>query len=125
VTAVSGAIYLAGGVTHRPSEDETLLRLMTAGVREGFATVRALGHVVAPFALRVLFTRLPQGFAVQYCRRFFAGEMTEYVFGRHARAASPEMREVANDCRVMLDETGATAPALRRLYAAIDAYVVD
>jgi 2-dehydropantoate 2-reductase len=125
VTAISGAIYLAGGDTRRLSEKETVLQLMVQGVREGYATVRALRHSVAPFALRVLFTWLPPGFAVHYWRRFFAAEIAEYVFGRHARGASTEMREIANDCRIMLQKTGVEAPALHRLYAAVDAYASD
>jgi hypothetical protein len=39
-----------------------------------------------------------------------------------ARAASQEMRELANDCRTLLEKSGVEAPALRRLYRAIDAY---
>lgn len=125
VTAISGAIYLSGGDTRRLSESETILRLMVQGVREGYAAVRALRHAVAPFALRVLFTWLPPRFAVRYWRHFFAADMAEYVFGRHARGAFAEMREVANDCRIMLEETGVEASALHRLYAAIDAYASE
>jgi 2-dehydropantoate 2-reductase len=95
VTAVSGAIYMAGGDCHRLSEDKATVVLMAKGVREGYAAVRALGLSVAPFALRVLFTWLPSAFAIYYWRRFFASKMADYVFGRHARAASGEMRELA------------------------------
>jgi 2-dehydropantoate 2-reductase len=56
VTAVSGAIYMAGGDCHRLSEDKATVVLMAKGVREGYAAVRALGLSVAPFALRLLFT---------------------------------------------------------------------
>ena len=122
VTAVSGAIYMAGGDCHRLSEDKATVVLMAKGVREGYATVRALGLSVAPFALRVLFTWLPSAFAIYYWRRFFASKMADYVFGRHARAASREMRELANDCRTLLEKSGVEAPALRQLYRAIDAY---
>jgi 2-dehydropantoate 2-reductase len=122
VTAVSGAIYLAGGSPRRLSEDTKALQLMAQGVREGFAAVRVLGHTVTPFALRVLFTWLSSTFGVHYWRRFFATEMAEYVFGRHARAASAEMHDVANDCRIMLEQAGVEAPALGRLYAEIDGY---
>jgi 2-dehydropantoate 2-reductase len=122
VTAVSGAIYLAGGDCHRLSEDSATLRLMTTGVREGFAAVRALGLTVTPFPLKVLFIWLPQAFAVRYWRRFFASKIADYVFGRHARTAAGEMREVANDCRALLDKSGVEAPALQRLYGAVDAY---
>ena len=83
--------------------------------------MRALGLSVAPFALRVLST-LPSAFAIYYWRRFFASKMADYVFGRHARAASGEMRELADDCRTLLEKSGVEAPALRQLYRAIDTY---
>jgi hypothetical protein len=79
---------------------------MTDGVREGFSAVRALGLTVTPLALRVLFTWLPKSFAISYWRNFFRAEMADYVFGRHARAASGEMRTIANDCRAILAKTG-------------------
>jgi 2-dehydropantoate 2-reductase len=123
VTAVSGAIYMDGGDCHRLSEDKATITLMAKGVREGYSAVRALGLSVQPFALRVLFTWLPPTFALYYWRRFFASEMADYVFGRHARAASREMRELANDCRSLLAKSRIEAPALRQLYGAIDAYV--
>jgi hypothetical protein len=64
--------------------------------------VRALGRTVTPFWFRVLFTWLPRTFIVHYRRRFFSTEIGDYVFGRHARAASTEIREEANDCRTLL-----------------------
>jgi 2-dehydropantoate 2-reductase len=120
VTAICGAIYLAGGDCQQLSNDTATLRLMVRGVREGFACVRTLGRPVTPFPLRVLFTWLPQLAAVTYWRQFMARPAADYVFGRHARAASKEMRAVAGDCRAMLALTGVSAPALERLYSAID-----
>jgi 2-dehydropantoate 2-reductase len=122
VTAVSGAIYLSGGDCLRLSEDDATLALMTKGVCEGFAAVRALGLSVTPFPLRVLFTWLPQRFAIHYWRGYFASETADIVFGQHARTASKEMREVANDCRKLLKKSGVGASALTELYRAIDAY---
>ena len=123
MTAISGAIYIAGGDCHRLSEVKATLALMAKGVREGYAAVRALGLSVAPFALKVLFTWLPPAFAIYYWRNFFASRMADYVFARHARAASREMRELTNDCRSLLEKSHIEAPALRELYRAIDAYV--
>jgi 2-dehydropantoate 2-reductase len=123
VTAISGAIYIAGGDCRRLSADKATVALMAKGVREGYSAVRALGLSVAPFALKVLFTWLPPTFAIYYWRNFFASKMADYVFGRHARAASREMRELANDCRSLLEKSRVEAPALRQLYSAIDAYV--
>ena len=41
VTAISGAIYLAGGDTRRLAENENILHQMVEGIREGYAPVRA------------------------------------------------------------------------------------
>jgi 2-dehydropantoate 2-reductase len=122
VTAICGAIYLAGGDCRRLSENDVVLRLMSEGVREGFAAVQALGLPVIPLALRALFMWTPQPFVIHYWRRFFATEMADYVFGRHARAAATEMREVANDCRMLLEQNRVAAPALDQLYRAIDIF---
>jgi 2-dehydropantoate 2-reductase len=123
VTAMCGAIYIASGDCRKLSRDSATLKLMTNGVREGFAAVRALGLPVMPFSLRVLFTWLPDAFAVAYWRRFLATEMADYVFGRHARAAAQEMHEIAKDCRALLERSGVDGAALLSLYRAIDAYV--
>jgi 2-dehydropantoate 2-reductase len=122
VTAVCGAIYLSGGDCGRLSKDDATLSLMTKGVREGFAAVRALGLPVTPFPLKVLFAWLPLRFAIRYWRRFFASKIADVVFGQHARIAAREMRDVASDCRMLLEQSGTEASALLKLYRAIDAY---
>ncbi len=104
VTAVSGAIYLAGGDCERLSRSRTLLRLMVCGVCEGFNAVHRLGHAVHPFPLRVLFSWLPRPFAIYYWRRFFSNRMAEYVFARHALHASVEMRALAAECCLLLSD---------------------
>jgi hypothetical protein len=120
VTAVSGAIYLAGGDCDRLSRSRPLLRLMVSGVREGFNAVHRLGHAVHPFSLGVLFSWLPRPFAIYYWRRFFSNRMAEYVFARHALHASVEMLALAAECRLLVDKSGVPAPALNQLYRAID-----
>lgn len=122
VTSVSGAMYLAGGDCMQLSRNQALLKLMVRGVREGFDAVGALGHPIHPLALRVLFTYLPARAAVCYWRHFFSNRMAEYVFARHARCASVEMRTLAGECRVLLVKSGFPAPALSELYSAIDGY---
>jgi 2-dehydropantoate 2-reductase len=122
VTAVCGAIYLAGGDCCRLSTDEARLTLMVNGVREGFAALRALGLPVTPFALRVLMNGMPHRFAVGYWRRFFASGTADYVFGNHARSAAYEMRIVADECRTLLGTSGVYTPALDQLHRAIERY---
>ena len=122
VTSVSGAIYLAGNDCERLSRSKTTLELMVSGVREGFNVVRALGQPVHPFALKVLFIWLPRPFTIYYWHRFFSHQMADYIFARHARCASAEMRILAAECRLLLGKSGLVAPALGQLYRAIDDY---
>ena len=121
VTAVSGAIYLAEGDCMRLSRSPGTLRLMIAGVREGFRAAQALGKPIHPLPLRVLFTCLPSPLVVLYWRRFFSDRMADYVFARHARHATAEMRALAAECRLLLDRSRVEAPALDQLYRAIGA----
>jgi 2-dehydropantoate 2-reductase len=122
VTAICGALYLAGANCRRLSEDTVLLGLMSKGIREGFAALSALGIRPTPLPLRVLFTWLPQALVVAYWRRFLRPDMADYVVGGHARAAPGEMRELAADCLILVERSVAGTPALRQLYRAIDAY---
>jgi 2-dehydropantoate 2-reductase len=122
VTSICGAIYLAAGDCQPLSRSPRLLKLMVAGVREGFHTIASLGKQIRPFPIKVLFTWLPRSFAVQYWRCFFAGEMAEFVFGAHARRAFVEMQALAADCQLLLKKTGTSAPALGELYEAIESY---
>jgi 2-dehydropantoate 2-reductase len=122
VTAVCGAIYLAGGDCRRLSLDTAALELLVAGVSEGFGAVRATGLPVTPFPLKVLFTWLPRSFAVRYWRRFFSTSTADYVFGAHARAAAGEMLEVARDCRSLLQTAGVQAGSWVELMRSIESY---
>ncbi len=122
VTAITGAIYLAEGDSGRLAGEDAILALMADGVREGFVAVHALGLPVTPFELKVLFSWLPRKFAIRYWRRYFASDIGDYVFARHARIAFEEMQHLADDCRALLDQSRVEAPALRQLYAAIDGY---
>lgn len=118
VTAMCGAIDLAGGDCQCLSNDAATLALMVQGVREGFATLRSLGIPITPFLLKVLFTWLPPAFAIRYWRRFLADSIAEIVFGLHAKTATQEMTVLVNDCRMLIDQRTTGTPALDRLYAA-------
>jgi ketopantoate reductase len=120
VTSICGAIYLADGDCQRLSNDHATLALMAQSVREGFTTLQALGVRTTPFPLRVLFSWLPRSVAVSYWSRFLRRPIADCVFGAHARHAAREMRDIANDCRDLLDQSGVKAPTLRATFDAID-----
>jgi len=49
VTAICGAIYLAGGGRRKPSGDSAFLTLMTHGIGEGIAAVRGSVRLARDF----------------------------------------------------------------------------
>jgi hypothetical protein len=77
---------------------------------------------VHPFALKVLFLWMPRFVAFRYWANYLANPNAEYIFGRHARHASGELRALADACRLLLAKTSVPTPALDQLLSAIDAY---
>lgn len=120
MTAICGAIYQADGDCQRLSNDRDTLGLMARSVREGFTALETLGVRITPFSLRLLFSWLPRSFVVSYWSRFLRRPIADCVMGGHARNAPVEMREIANDCRDLLDRSGVEAPTLRTMFEAIE-----
>ena len=67
--------------------------------------MHALELPVMTFALRVLFSWPPRTLPLRYWRRDFASEMGNYVFTRHARIVFEQMKRLADDCRILLDQS--------------------
>ena len=82
--------------------------------------MRAVGQPIRPTSLNLAFRYLPSVVSVYYWRRFFSREIAEFIFARHARSASAEVKMLATDCRVLLEKTAISAPTLNRLYRAIE-----
>lgn len=121
VTAVSGALYLAGGDPHRLTRIPDGVPLFARGVREGFGALDALG-LQPPTNLRAIFGWLPNHITVAYWRRLFASPRGEYYFARHARMAWEEASALAVEVRALLRQSGRPTPAFDQLCASIDAY---
>lgn len=120
VTAVSGALYQAGGSARALAEDTRLLRIFVTAVHEGFAGLHLAGVTVTPWKLDLLFGVLPRAFAIAYWRRYFASPLADVIFTGHARAASDEMAELARECRAFFAERGFYGPELERLWTTVE-----
>lgn len=121
VTAVSGALYLAGGDPHHLARMPDGVPLFARGVREGFGAIDALG-LKPPTNLRAIFGWLPNRITVAYWRRLFSSERGEYYFVRHARPAWAEASALAAEVRTLLRQSGRPTPTFDRLCTSIDAY---
>ena len=124
VTALSGALYRQGGDPAKVAATKEEVALFVRAVREGFGALGPSGLSDPPTNLRAIFEWLPMWIGVTYWRRYFARPVADYFFGRHARAASGEMRALTDDLRAMLPAS-ASVPSLRELWAAVDTYSVE
>lgn len=122
VTAVSGALYLAGGDNERLARTPDAVALFASGVREGFGALRALGLSPPPRSLRAIFGWLPNRITIAYWRRLFGSSRGEAYFAWHARTAWEEGNALASEVRALVRSSGRATPALDRLCAAIDDY---
>jgi len=122
VTAVSGALYLAGGDNECLARTPATVALFASGVREGFGALRALGLPPPPRSLRAIFGWLPNRITVAYWRRLFGSPRGEAYFAWHARTAWGEGRALAGEVRALVRSSGHATPVLDQLCVAIDAY---
>jgi 2-dehydropantoate 2-reductase len=121
VTAVAGAIYLAGGDTRALAADRDAVARLVRGVREGFSALVASKSGAPPANLRAIFQWAPEWVAVWYWRRYMAQPLAQYAFGGHVGAAPAEMDALAREVARVVHGT-TTTPTLDALWAAIAAH---
>jgi 2-dehydropantoate 2-reductase len=122
VTSIAGALYLAGGNNYRLAKMPDGVPTMVRAVREGFKVIRAHHLSVTPFKLAVLFEWLPFAVPIVYWRRYFNTPIGDYFFARHALAAGDEMKQLADEFRMLISQTSVATPSLNQLYRCIDEY---
>ena len=121
VTAVAGAIYLAGGDTRALAADRGAVARLVRGVREGFTALIAGKRGAPPVNLRAIFQWAPEWVAVWYWRRYMSRPFAQFAFGGHVGAAPAEMDVLAREIARMVH--GATRTAtLDGLWDAIAAH---
>jgi 2-dehydropantoate 2-reductase len=120
IIAVAGALYLAKGDNYRLAKMPEVLTLMVTAVAEGFRALQVQRIKVTPFKLRVLFLWLPPIVAMMYWKRYLDSARGECTMARHARVAVDEMKELANEWRVLQSRSPVKTPALDQLCASID-----
>lgn len=119
--AFAGALYSAGGDVRLLSRRRDLLHLFVAGYREALDALRADGTAIRPRLTRaVVWT--PERLLHIGLRRFLDSELAVVGGQAHVLAAHDEMRELAEELRVILRRSGVPSPANDRAYAAIAAW---
>jgi 2-dehydropantoate 2-reductase len=117
LSAVFGALYLAGADARRLGGDATLVETLILAVREGWAALDARRVGPPTPEMNAIFRTLPLAFARTYWRELFTSARGDYYFARHARRSASEAAAVADDVLALLGQR--EAPYLRLCCAAI------
>ena len=102
------------------ARDRATLRRMARAIREGLAVLRAHGHPVTPFQLRLILW-LPTRATAAVLARILASPFAKVAFAGHAAAAGREFEQLWADFRALAAESGAGVPNLEALHAGLQA----
>ena len=118
-----GALYWAKGDVRRLAHSRPALRLSVRATREAQRALRCTGVPITPVLDRVLFEWIPLPLVVFGMGRFVA---TDFAAAGLADAAAPgapgELKELADEFRLILQQAGRPHAASERLYAIVDAW---
>ena len=120
VTAIAGAIYLAGGSTTAIAKSSNSIRILVRGIRQGFGLLSAAGVKIQPRKLALLVS-LPSILPHFYLRSFLARSESELLLARHANAVPGEMLTLVEELRAIVRLEPRNAPELVALWSAVSA----
>jgi 2-dehydropantoate 2-reductase len=118
VSPMANALYMAGGDNYRLARTRDAIVLMIRAIREGYKVLQELNIPIVP-AKHKIFKWIPEPILVELMRRIFKSEKMADLIG-HAHAARDEMKQIADEFRVLARSTSVPTPAMDRLYTNID-----
>ena len=119
--AFAGALYSAGGSIRLLARRPDLLHVFVTGYRDALRALQCDGTAIRPAITHALLWA-PERPLRAGLRYFFDTELAVVGGQAHALAAVDEMRELAEELRVILRRTGMRSPANEQVYAAIVAW---
>ena len=118
VSPMANALYMAGGDNYRLARTRDAIVLMIRAIREGYKVLQELNIPIMPARHKIL-KLIPEPILVALMRRIFKSEKMADLIG-HAQAARDEMKQIADEFRVLARSTSVPTPAMDRLYTYID-----
>jgi 2-dehydropantoate 2-reductase len=118
--AFAGALYMAGGDIRRLAHMPEALRLFVRAYREALRALRTKGIPLRPSYTRLM-EWIPEPILMFGLRFFFDTQLAVVGGQRHANAAPDEMKELADEFRKILRQSGVPSPASNVLFARVEA----
>jgi 2-dehydropantoate 2-reductase len=118
ISPTANALYMADGDVHRLARTRDALVLMLRAIREGYRVLGAHGIPVTPSEHRI-FRWLPEPLLLLLMKRMIESDTASIKLG-HALGAREEMKTIADEFRVLAEQTSIPTPAMDRLYRHLD-----
>jgi 2-dehydropantoate 2-reductase len=118
--ALAGAAYLVGGEVRQLAHTPEAMKLYVRAFREALRAQRSLGIPVKPVATR-LAEWVPEPLVALLLRLLFDSWLADMGAQPHLNAAVDEMKELADEMRAILRQSGLASPASDVLYSQVDA----
>ena len=118
--ALAGAVYFAGGNVCQLAESPEGLRLFIRAFREALRALHATGVPLKPGGT-ALVEWIPEKVLAFCIRPLFKSRLAAMGAQPHLDAAVDEMKELADELRVILRQAGLPTPASDVLFARVDA----
>ena len=118
ISPVANALYMAGGDSYRLARTRDAILLMVRAIREGYKVLQELEIPIVPAGHKLL-RMVPEPILVPLVGRIFKREKMAELIG-HAHAARDEMKQIADEFRILAQSTSVQTPAIDRLYSYTD-----
>jgi len=118
--AFAGAAYMAGGNVRQLAQMQEAVKLYVRACREALRALRIIGIPLRPSATRLL-EWIPEPLLAFGLRLFFHTRLAAVGGGQHVNVAVDEMKELADEMRVILRQSGLPSPASDVLFAQVEA----
>lgn len=115
MASVTAAILQENGDSVRLGNNRTGVVAMVNGIREGCRACRQLGVPVVPSNLKTIFLIMPRWFSVLYWQSALKGPTGTLAIAPHARAATGEMRLIAQKVLSFVHSSSVETPSLDHL----------
>jgi 2-dehydropantoate 2-reductase len=118
--ALAGAAYLAGGQVRQLAHAPHALKVYIQAFREALRALRALHIPIRPSATRLV-EWIPEPILVFLLRFLLDSRLADMGAQPHLDAAVDEMKELADELRVIFRQVALASPASDILFAQVDA----
>ncbi len=114
ISLIAGVILMCGD-NYKVAENRDAIRIYIRAAKECGNVLKALGYSKRyPFKFN-LFYWMPEWLVIKSMKQLFNSKFAEVGFMLHLKAATDEMKELANEFKILIDKTSIETPNFDKL----------